>query len=270
MSACDERSRFRDFLKTINLDYYREKFKEKKYVEQDLPKGVTSILLKSMYEVYWEKKTFLQFENWFNILWDRVKEFKEFTDFIWKYFHMKLGKDKEWDEWFKEGFKARMYRTWTAMLTQFDFCYSIACIIEKEVSEIRISSNPTLNKEGVDLRIMVGNSYVDFQVYKISERKEARAGTSKKEIMGVPYPVLSRRELVKRITSPYTKKREAYKIILETFDRFYAELENGFIVFGDELVKEIIRRLTDKENLKKFLQSLDKCLRGEKCTLLSN
>jgi hypothetical protein len=61
LEYCKFREEFREFLKTIDLDRYREVFKDKKYVEQDLPNGVVNIMLNSLYENYWEKKNFFFF-----------------------------------------------------------------------------------------------------------------------------------------------------------------------------------------------------------------
>jgi len=82
-----------------------------------------------MYECYWIKRKFLSFDDWFNDVWSKITNLKGFKNFLWYYWHMRLGKDKDWDEWFKEGFKARLYRTWTALLTQFDFSlYNCMCL----------------------------------------------------------------------------------------------------------------------------------------------
>jgi len=64
MSAgfCAARDNFRAFLEKIDLDNYRKLFKDKKYIEQDLPKNVVRAILKSIYEHYWRKREFLPFD----------------------------------------------------------------------------------------------------------------------------------------------------------------------------------------------------------------
>jgi len=271
MSAgyCKARDDFRAFLKTIDLDKYRELFKDKKYVEQDLPDDVVKEMLRSMYEHYWIKRKFLSFDDWFNDVWSKVINLEGFKNFLWYYFHMKLGKDKEWDEWFKMGFKARLYRTWTAMLTQFDFSYTIACVLEEENLKVPISASPELNMKGVDIRlnyIKVYKGYIDFQVYKVSERKEAR-GKTRSGIISIPYPVISRAELIRKIRSPHTKKKEAYETMLRIFDKYYEELKNGFIVFKKELAKEILGRVLSGISVEEFTVELGECLTGGACKL---
>ncbi len=256
MSYCRAREGFREFLKTIDLDKYRMLFKDKKYVEQDLPEGVVKEMLKSLYEYYWVNKQFLSFDEWFNILWSRVTKLEEFKNFIWYYWRMTLGKDKDWDEWFKVGFQARLYRTWTAVLTQFDFMYTFACVLEEKGMKMPISASPELNMKGVDLRLRVKDSLIDFQVSKISHRKEAR-GEIRKGVIVIPYPVVSRRNLANKPN------------ILNIFDKYYEELENGFIVFKKELAEEVLNKVLRGEDVGRFAKELAKCLVGEKCELAS-
>lgn len=263
LNYCKARNLFRSFLKTINLDRYREEFKDKKYVEQDLPDDVVTTILESLYENYWVKRRFISFDDWFEEVWNKVIYLKGFIeDFLWYYWHMNLGKDKDWDKWFKEGFKARLYRIWTAVLTQFDFAYTMACVIEEGRYNIPLSASPELNKKGVDVRLNIQEGFRDLQVYKISERKEAR-GKTRGRLISVPYPVISRRELIKKIESPHTRKKEAFKIMLSFFDMYYEELDNGFIVFKKELAKEILERILLDQDIGEFIERLVRALRGE-------
>jgi hypothetical protein len=266
MSYCKARDDFRAFLKTIDLDKYRELFKDKKYVEQDLPDDVVKEMLKSMYECYWIERKFLSFDDWFNDVWSKIVNLKGFKNFLWYYWHMRLGKDKDWDEWFKEGFKARLYRTWTALLTQFDFSYTIACVLEEENLEVPILASPELNMKGIDIRLNRREGHIDLQVYKVSERKEAR-GKTRSGVINIPYPVISRAELIRKIRSPHTRKKETYETMLRIFDKYYEELENGFIVFKKELAKEILERMLSGRSIEEFTVELYKCLTGKSCEL---
>jgi len=263
LEYCKFREEFRQFLGTIDLNRYREEFKNKKYVEQDLPNDVVNIMLNSLYENYWEKKKFFSFDTWFEEVWDKIVDLKEFIEFLWYYWHKRLGKDENWDKWFKEGLKARLYRTWTAVLTQFDFSYTVICVKEEKRYNFSISASSELDKKGVDLRLSISGHYIDFQIYKISERKEARE--TRKNIIRVPYPVISRKNLIEKIKSPYVRKRSAYKTMLKIFDKYYEELDNGFIVFKKELAEEILKRLPSIQELKRFTEELANCLRGNEC-----
>jgi len=260
------RDTFRSFLGSIDLDRYREEFKDKKYVEQDLPDDVVNVMLRSLYENYWGRQRFISFDQWFEEVWDRIVHLKGFEEFLRYYWYMKLGVWKDWDRWFKEGLKARLYRTWTAILTQFDFSYTMLCVLEEEGYRVPVFASPELNKKGVDLELRTERGIIDFQVYKTSERKEAR-GKTRGNLISVPYPVISRRELEKRIRSPRTQKKEAYRTVLRIFDMYYEELNNGFIVFKKELAREILRRISSRQDVREFTEQLARCLQGEECTL---
>jgi len=91
--------------------------------------------------------------------------------------------------------------------------------------------------KGIDIRLNRREGHIDFQVYKVSERKEAR-GKTRSGVINIPYPVISRAELIRKIRSPHTRKKETYETMLRIFDKYYEELENGFIVFKKELAKD--------------------------------
>ena len=63
MNSYENLLKYRNFLASIPLQEYREKLKNVKWVEQDLPE----LLLpqESIFKYYWEEKSFLDFENWF-------------------------------------------------------------------------------------------------------------------------------------------------------------------------------------------------------------
>ena len=155
---------YRRFLESIPLDEFRDKFKDVKWVEQDLYRGL--LPQGSIFRHYWHEQNFLDFDSWFEDFWGELhsnamsatalKEFK-------KYFF-----DKDNDGWFKLGFKARMYRTWTAVLTQLDFCYMLAYVCHKQGKNVALEANAELDISGIDLR--VGD--LDFEVGKLTQRKE--------------------------------------------------------------------------------------------------
>jgi len=159
-----------------------------------------------------------------------------------------------------------LYRTWTALLTQFDFSYTIACVLEEENLKVPILASPELNMKGIDIRLNRREGHIDFQVYKVSERKEAR-GKTRSGVKSIPYPVISRAELIRKIRSPHTRKKETYETMLRIFDKYYEELENGFIVFKKELAKEILERVLSGRGVEEFIVELDKCLTGKTCKL---
>jgi len=52
-------------------------------------------MLKFMYECYWVERKFLSFDDWFNDVWSKIVNLGGFKNFLWYYWHMRLGKDKE-------------------------------------------------------------------------------------------------------------------------------------------------------------------------------
>jgi hypothetical protein len=86
-------------------------------------------------------------------------------------------------------------------------------------------------------------------------------------VISIPYPVISRAELIRKIRSPRIKKKEAYETMLRIFDKYYEELENGFIVFKKELAKEILERVLSGRSVEEFTVELGNCLTGKTCKL---
>jgi hypothetical protein len=242
---------FRKFLESIPLDKLREETVKIKRVEQDLPKEI--LPLESIFRHYWENKQFLEFDEWFENFWkelhDNPKKKEALEKFKLEYFN---GAD---EEWFKEGFRARMYRTWTAILTQLDFCYAFAYICEKLNKKYKLIANAELDRKGIDLRV----NNIDFQVTKISERKEARPTKSKKQkVIIIPYPVFNLEKLKRLSQSTKVKpeNRKKYENIIRTFYRYYSILKNGFVVFNTEFVKEIVENLENVEKLENFISGI--------------
>jgi len=249
---------YREFLETIPLDKYREKFKAVKWVEQDLPREILPQW--SIFMHYWDKQSFLDFDSWFEDFWQMLhsnstslavlKDFKKY------YF------DKDNDGWFKLGFRARMYRTWTAVLTQLDFCYMFAYVCEKKGKVVVLECNADLDIAGVDLR--VGD--IDFGVGKISQRKEARsAAIVRRNTIQIPYAVFNVDDYVRKSKSPRVSEenRIAYQNALKAFYKYFVLLKNGFVCFGQKYVDWVVENLEDPDQLKKQIKSLLKELSGE-------
>jgi len=125
---------FRKFLATIPLEKYREQFKDIKWVEQDLWPSL--LPQESIYKYYWIEKSFVDFDNWFEDFYQEIHSDPEKSKEVKKF--KKYYFDKDENGWFKKGFKARMYRTWTAMLTQLDFCYALANSLEQSKISVQM------------------------------------------------------------------------------------------------------------------------------------
>jgi len=261
-SATRDLELYREFLESIPLDEFREEFRKIKWVEQDLPAEM--LPLASIYEHYWDAHNFLDFDSWFECFWEELHSTPESLRVVKQF--KKYYFDKDGDGWFKEGFKARMYRTWIALLTQLDFCYVLASVAEKQDKELELVCNAELDRKGIDLRI----GDIGFQVAKVSQRKEARAAakTKKKggiEVISIPYPVYNIQEIERKTTSSRVKpeNREAYKRTLVSFFRYCAILDNEFVVFGEDYVTPIVENIGDPNELKKRLTQISLELSGE-------
>jgi len=55
--------KFEEFLKSVDLSGYRNKFNPIKIVEMDLPPEIQAI--SALYEVYWDKKEFVDYESFY-------------------------------------------------------------------------------------------------------------------------------------------------------------------------------------------------------------
>jgi len=249
--------KFRDFLGSIPLDKYREELKEIKWVEQNLPKEI--LPLASIFKYYWEERKFLEFDVWFETFWREInttpESKKALEEFKRYFFNKSLGEDG----WFKKGFKARMYRTWVSVLTQLDFCYMFEYVCDKEGKNLKLECNAELDAKGIDAKV----NDIGFQVAKISQRKEARTVGGKKTIITIPYAVFNIEEFERRITSPRVKDKSGYQKALKSFHKYFILLKNGFVVFNEEYLKQIIDNINDVEKVRQTVNKISIELSGE-------
>ncbi|ACI20194.1 TaqI family restriction endonuclease [Thermodesulfovibrio yellowstonii] len=248
--------RFRDFLSSIPLDKYREELKNIKWVEQDLPKEI--LPLSSIFRYYWEERNFLNFEEWFENFWQHINNNQEskraLEDFKKYYFNRDLGEN----DWFKKGFKARMYRTWVSVLTQLDFCYLFEYICDKESKNLKLECNSELDRKGIDARV----NEINFQIAKITQRKEARSASKKKSLITIPYAVFNLEDFERKIGSKRVKDKTGYQNSLEAFKKYFIRLNNGFVVFHENYLRTIIENISDIEKLKKVVEEISRELAG--------
>lgn len=224
--------KYEEFLKTIDLDRYK-KLKEIKTVEQDLPKALNPLPL--IYKYYWEEKKFIDFEKFFQIYWE--KNLKDIMRFVKKYFY---GCSLQFVE---EGFKARLFRTWTSILTQFHFQYLWIDLFPE-----KLIANAKLDMIGIDSIILFGDKKVGIQIKKISFRREASqrrfTKRQKKEVnilAEIPYLVINEEELIRKLKSKRTKEetKEISRKLLSAFQENFNKLPNGFVIFKNEYLKHI-------------------------------
>ncbi len=247
---------YRAFLQSIPLAEYRETLKDVKWVEQDLYPEM--LPLASIFRNYWHNQNFLDFGSWFDQFWNElhsnplsvsaIKDFKKY------YF------DKDNDGWFRLGFKARMYRTWVSLLTQIDFYYVLSYVIAKRGYRITFEANAVLDQKGIDLRI----GGLDFGISKVSQRKEARSGGSKRLIV-LPYAVFNIKDFTRKSMSSRVTpaSRMAYKKSVEAFNNYFIQLDNGFVVFKEDYVIPIIENIDNPEGIKAAIKKIGEELSGE-------
>jgi len=236
--------RYENFLKNIDISKYSQ-LKKIKTVEQDLPKDLLPLDL--YYKYYWIEKDFLDYDKIFSIYWYE-KLNPHIYNFIKKYFY---GCSMQFVE---EGFKARLYRIWMSILTQFHFQYLWNSLFEE-----KLISTPELDLMGIDSLVELNNKKVAIQIKKISYRREVsnRRFTKRQQkyadvIVEVPYLVINTEELEHKLNSSRVKpkNKEKYRNLLHIFNNNFIQLNNGFVIFREEYLRKIrdiiLTQLKDK------------------------
>lgn len=236
----EDLSKFEKFLRSIDLKKYTY-LRKIKTVEQDLPKNL--LPLEIFYKYYWDTTDFKNFDEIFNIYWsDKLNPF--IYEFIKKYFY---GCSLQFVE---EGFKARLYRIWISILTQFHFQYLWNALFSE-----KIISSADIDMLGIDAIVKLNNIKVAIQIKKISYRREAsdrRFSKRQKKladiIIEVPYLVVDTEELKNKLENPRVRKttKIKYKNTLKAFNKNFIKLENGFVVFKEEYLKYIYKTILEK------------------------
>src|SRR3990167_582184 len=202
--------KFDNFLQSVDLKSYRDKYRPIKIVEMDLPKEVQAINM--LYKVYWDQKKFLSFEDFY----------KEYSN------SQKITMCKDC---FYRGLPARIYRTWASIITQIHTGY----VAESVFGEGTVAMSGELDHQGADFQVRYKGKILNYQVKKKSFSGEVRRGKGgvKNKIEGqfidINYEVPSG----DYFENPKKKDGE-YKL---PYKRFQANKElkrfpNGFVVFA--------------------------------------
>lgn len=161
--------KFEKFLQSVDLASYREKYRQIKIVEMDLPKEIQAIDM--LYRVYWDQKNFLGFENFYS---GYISEKKS----LLKIFQKKIGMCAKC---FNKGLPARIYRTWASIITQIHAGY----IAESVFGDDTVSMSSELDHQGADFQIVYKNIMLNYQVKKTTFSREVRLEKkSKSKIKG--------------------------------------------------------------------------------------
>lgn len=210
--------KFDKFLQSVDLKFYRDKYRPIKIVEMDMPKMVQAISL--LYKVYWDQKKFLSFEDFY-------KEYLNSQKTEIESFRQKITMCKDC---FYRGLPARIYRTWASIITQIHAGY----VAESVFGEGTVAMSGELDHQGADFQVKYKGKILNYQVKKKSFSGEVRRGKGgvKKQIEGefidINYEVPS---------SDYfenpKKKDGEYKLPYLRFikNKELKRFPNGFVVF---------------------------------------
>ncbi len=208
---------FEVFLGSINLNAYREKYRPIKLVEMDLPKEIQAIVL--LYKIYWDKKKFLDFEDFYR---EYSKAYK--TDI--ENFRKKITMC---EDCFYRGLPARIYRTWASIITQIHAGY----VAESVFGTNSVSLSSELDHQGADFQVSYRSIILNYQVKKNSFSREIRTQKKSKEkirgrFIDIKYEVPSEDYFI----NPKKQSGEYKTPYLRfTQNKGLKRLPNGFVVF---------------------------------------
>ncbi len=238
----EDLGKFEKFLAEIDIQKYSQ-LKRIKTVEQDLPKELLPLEL--FYHYYWNTTDFRDYDEIFEIYWSQ-KLNPHIYKFIKKFFY---GCSLQFVE---EGFKARLYRIWMSVLTQFHFQYLWnSLFVEKLVSYAE------LDAMGIDAILELGGIKVGIQIKKVSYRREASSRRFTKRqrkyvdvVVEVPYLVVNTTELEGKLKNPRVKEhtKAKYRSTLKVFNANFSKLDNGFVIFKEDYLKHIHDIVLEKIN----------------------
>jgi len=209
--------KFEKFLKSINLNAYREKYRPIKILEMDMPKEIQAISL--LYKTYWDKKKFLNYDSFYteylNIYKTELENFRK--------------KITMCDKCFYRGLPARIYRTWASIITQIHAGY----VAESVFGDGSVSMSAELDHQGADFQVNYHSKILNYQVKKASFSREVRLGKkSKNKIKGqfidIKYEVPSE----DYFKNP-KKRNGEYKLPYKRFrdNKELNRFPNGFVIF---------------------------------------
>jgi hypothetical protein len=209
--------KFNDFLKTVDLRGYRDRFKPIKIVEMDLPKDIQAISL--LYKIYWDEENFIDYDDFYKEylkrLGNNIENFRQKILMCKKCFYL--------------GLPARIYRTWASIITQIHAGY----VAESVFGNGSVEMSEVLDHQGADFRVTYKNIKLNYQVKKETHSREVRKQKkSKIKLDGEFIDILYNVPTNDIFDNPKTKKgelRKPYKefIANKNLERF----SNGFVVF---------------------------------------
>lgn len=220
--------KFTEFLSTVQLNVYREKYKSIKLVEMDLPKNIQA--LNHLYKIYWDEKRFISFDDFYDeYKKDKTDLLEEFRKKIWMC-----------EVCFYKWLPARIYRTWASIVTQIHWWY-----VAEEVFWLwTISMSEDLDHKWVDFQINYNWLNLNIQVKKITQSREVRREKITKsslEIINIEYFVPNAQMILHDNKKRDWSYRKPYLDFKKNYlDKDYLKiLNNWFIIFSEWLFQEI-------------------------------
>ncbi len=225
---------FSNFLKNVDLDSYRVKYRPIKIVEMDLPSEIQA--LKLIYKTYWEKKDFMSFDDFYKKYEDELNEKLE-------NFRKKI---QMCEQCFYLGLPARIYRTWASIITQIHAGY----IAESVFGDGSVDMSEKLDHAGIDFLVNYNGYILNYQVKKETESREVRKEKKhKNENKGESINIFYKVPQSKIFEDPKTKKGEFRKPYLDFINNKNLErYNNGFIVFTKEQFENKKNEIDNKIN----------------------
>ena len=209
---------FEEFLQSVDLKFYRDKYRPIKIVEMDLSKEIQAIAI--LYQIYWDQKKFLNYDDFYKEYINKYKtEIEAFR-----------LKTTMCNNCFYRGLPARIYRTWASIITQIHAGY----VAESVFGDGTVAMSVDLDHQGADFQVNYMGQVLNYQVKKKSLGREVRQEKPKAKnplpgsFVDIKYEVPS---------SDYfenpKKKDGEYKLPYKRFqdNKELKRFPNGFVVF---------------------------------------
>ena len=209
---------FEEFLQSVDLKFYRDKYRPIKIVEMDLSKEIQAIAI--LYQIYWDQKKFLNYDDFYKEYLNKYKtEIEAFR-----------LKTTMCNNCFYRGLPARIYRTWASIITQIHAGY----VAESVFGDGTVAMSVDLDHQGADFQVNYMGQVLNYQVKKKSLGREVRQEKPKAKnplpgsFVDIKYEVPS---------SDYfenpKKKDGEYKLPYKRFqdNKELKRFPNGFVVF---------------------------------------
>ncbi len=212
--------KFNKFLKKVDLQDYRKKYSHIRITEMDLDKDIQAISL--LYEIYWNKKRFISFDDFYKIYISDKKELIEL-------FRIKSTMCKDC---FYRGLKARIYRTWAGLITQIHAGY----VAESVFGKGNVLMSEELDHKDADIRVEYKDHKLNYQIKKATYKgvRSAKVKPTKK-LDGEPIALFYEVPDKKNFENP-RKLNGEFRIPYLRFiqDKRTIRFNNGFIIFTKE------------------------------------